>query len=322
MPTVIITGGHTGIGFECAKQLASVYQINLVLAGRNIEVIEAAAQQLRAEHRVEVRVVEVDTSSLASVRRAAKKCRDMVQEGTIDALQAVLCNAGAQFHGPISYSPDGYERTFATNFLGHFLLVELLFDLITAQGRIVFTASGTHDPDTTDGKMVGRAVEPDAFALANDGKSGTAPLTPGVRYATSKLCTIMHAYELDRRLRHERSSVLSIAFDPGSVPETGLLREMPRAVRWIAMTSAMKWVMKRMGVTLGSVGFSGAGLAKVVADPDYADASGQYIQSNDGRLIRTQSSKISYDRDRALKLWSDCRTLVSLQPDEEPLQLR
>ncbi len=45
--------------------------------------------------------------------------------------------------------------------------------------------------------MVGAAVEPDAVALANIGKGGEKPLSAGKRYATSKLCTIMYAYELD-----------------------------------------------------------------------------------------------------------------------------
>ncbi len=86
----------------------------------------------------------------------------MIKSGEIDSLQAILCNAGAQFHGPLSYSADGYEETFAVNWLGHFLLLNLLLDCVSEKGRIVFTASGTHDPATMNGKMVGAAVEPDA----------------------------------------------------------------------------------------------------------------------------------------------------------------
>ena len=100
---------------------------------------------------------------------------------------------------------------------------------MSANGRVVFTASGTHDPDTTDGKMVGAAVEPNATTLANDGKNGAKPLSAGKRYSTSKLCTVMYAYELARRLADRPgSSIASIAYDPGSVPETGFLRGMPK----------------------------------------------------------------------------------------------
>ena len=77
----------------------------------------------------------------------------MLDNGEIDSLQAVICNAGLRLNGPVSYTVDGYEETFATNYLGHFLLVELLLDRVADHGRIVFTASGTHDPDTPDGMM-------------------------------------------------------------------------------------------------------------------------------------------------------------------------
>ncbi len=322
MPTALITGGHAGIGLACAKHLASAYRYDLILAGRSMPRVEAAAQQLRTTYGVDVSTLQLDTSSLASVRAAATRCRAMLDASRVDGLQAILCNAGAQFRGPISYSVDGYEETFATNYLGHFLLVELLCERMAAHGRIVFTASGTHDPATMDGKMVGKAVDPDATTLANDGKTSTKPLSGGVRYTTSKLCTILHAYELHRRLRRSHSSIASIAFDPGSVPETGLLRTMPKPVQWLSKTELMKFAFRRFGVTMGTIGFSGAALAKVAADPAYADGSGKYFQSNDGRLIERRSSEMSYNEGRALKLWNDTRTLVRLQPEEEPLLLR
>ena len=322
MSTVLITGGHAGIGFESAKQLASRWHCNLVLAGRNIDRMEPAAQQLRTSYGVKVTTLKLDTSSLASVREAATQVRALLDSGKVDSLNALLCNAGGRHNGPTTYSPDGYETTFATNCLGHFLLLDLLVDRVAEGGRIVFTASGTHDPDTTDGKMVGKVVEPDAIALANDGKDGREPLSAGVRYSTSKLCTMLYAYELHRRLRRAGSSVASIAFDPGSIPETGLLRTMPKPVQWLAKTSLMKGLMKRLGVTQGSITFSGASLAQIAADPKYANASGKYLQSNDGELIETRSSKLSYDEQRAAKLWNDSRTLVRLQPSEESVQLR
>ena len=322
MSTVLITGGHAGIGFECARQLASRSHCDLVLAGRSVDRIESAAQHLRTSYGIAVTTLKLDTSSLASVREAAAQFRALLDSGKVASLDALLCNAGGRHNGPLTYSPDGYETTFATNCLGHFLLVELLVDRMSDGGRIVFTASGTHDPDTTDGKLVGKVVEPDAMALANNGKDGSKPISAGIRYSTSKLCTILYAYELHRRLQRAGSSIASIAFDPGSIPETGLLRTMPKPVQWLARTSMMKSLMRRLGVTQGSVSFSGASLAQIAADPMYANASGKYLQSNDGALNETRSSKMSYDEQRAAKLWNDSRKLVRLQPGEESAQLR
>lgn len=68
-----------------------------------------------------------------------------------------------------------------------------MIDRMAESGRVVFTASGTHDPDTVDGRLVGKAIEPDAVMLANDGKDGRKPTSAGKRYSTSKLCNILTA---------------------------------------------------------------------------------------------------------------------------------
>lgn len=320
MPTVLITGGHSGLGLECAKQLA-VTGLNLVLAGRDIERIEPVAGQLKSVYGIEVGTLQLDVSSLASVRNAAVVCRGMIARGEIDALQAIVCNAGANFLGKVSYSVDGYEKTFATNYLGHFLLVQLLLDHVTEGGRIVFVASGTHDPDTSDGKFAGKAAKADASALANLGRDSSKVISGGQRYSTSKLCMILCAYELDRRLRQSGKAIASIAFDPGSIPETGLMRSLPGPLQALTKSSFTRWFTRRIGITQGALDFSGASLAKVTADPDFAQMSGKYLQSNDGSLLVTRSSKASYDEGSAKNLWEDSTLLVHLQPSETPASL-
>ncbi|KAA0024062.1 SDR family NAD(P)-dependent oxidoreductase [Antrihabitans cavernicola] len=319
MASVLITGGHSGIGLECSRSLAA-QGYNVVLAGRSLARMESVADELRTAHGVHVGMVEIDTSSLASVRSAAAHCRSMVEDGEIDSLVAVICNAGGRFDGPERYSPEGYELTFATNCLGHFLLVELLCPVVAADGRFVFTASGTHDPDTMDGKLVGAAVEPNAVALANDGKDGAKALSAGKRYSTSKLCDVLYAYELARRLDRAGSSITAIAFDPGAIPDTGFLRDMPKAVQWIAKSRPMGWLEKRIGVTTSTAEFSGAALAEVAVDPKHS--SGSYLQAKEGRLSKRRSSTVSYDEGRAAALWNDSKQLAGLRSDEEPAELR
>lgn len=318
--TVLITGGHGGIGLECSKRLASARQ-NVILAGRSLERMESIVQQLQVSYGIKVHTLELDLSSLSSVRSAAARCRAMIDNNEIGSLQAILCNAGGRFE-KVSYTDDGYETTFATNCLGHFLLVELLMDCVKPDGRVVFTASGTHDPDTMDGKLVGAVVEPDAVALANDGKNGAKPTPAGKRYSTSKLCNILEAYELHRRLQKSGSSITSVAYDPGSTPGTDFLRGMPKPLQWLSKTSFMEWLSRRLGVTIGSLTFSGAALADLAIDPKYAGISGKYFQSNDGRLIERRSSTLSYDEFRGKKLWEDMKSLAHLSETEEPTLLR
>ena len=321
MGTTLITGGNAGLGLEAAKRLAAKKQ-DLVLAGRDQVTVEKAASELRERFGVQVTTVRLDLASLASVRSAAEEVRRLIAEGQIQPLNALLCNAGAQFQGPISYSKDGYEETFAINYLGHFLLVNLLLDCLTEDGRVVFTASGTHDPETMDGKMVGKAIEPDGFALANEGKQGRKPSSGGVRYSTSKLCTMLFCYEVNRRLAKRGSGRASIAYDPGLVPETGLSRTAPAFAAGLLRTKGMKWLLQKLGVTMGSLAFSGEALARIAIDPEFEGASGRYLQSKNGSLDTARSSKASYDEQKATRLWKDSATLVKLQPHETPEMLR
>lgn len=95
---------------------------------------------------------------------------------------------------PVTYSVDGYEETFATNCLGHFLLIELLVNRMESHRRIVLRRA---EPTTPTRSMEGWSGQPlnPTGALANDGKEGKKPLPSGVRYSTPKLCNILYAYE-------------------------------------------------------------------------------------------------------------------------------
>jgi hypothetical protein len=97
---------------------------------------------------------------------------------------------------------------------------------------------------------------------------------------------------------------------------------MPKPVQFLSGTSLLKLVFKSIGVTMGSLEFSGRALGKVAADPAFAHGSGKYFQSNNGRLIEARSSKMSYDEKRATKLWNDSKELVHLRPNEESPLLR
>ena len=75
--TVLITGGHSGLGLECSKQLAAM-GLNLVLAGRDLDRVSAVARQLNSIYGIKVGVLQLDVSSLGSVRNAAAVCTGMM----------------------------------------------------------------------------------------------------------------------------------------------------------------------------------------------------------------------------------------------------
>ncbi|MER7235744.1 hypothetical protein ABT348_32955 [Streptomyces olivaceus] len=81
-------------------------------------------------------------------------------------------------------------------------------------------------------------------------------------------------------------------------------------------------MFKRIGIVTSDAEFSGASLAALAAGPDHAGHSGTYFQAQDGNLSAVlRSARVSYDEQRAAKLWDDSRKLVGLTAEEEALRL-
>lgn len=115
---------------------------------------------------------------------------------------------------------------------------------------------------------------------------------------------------MTRKLKEQGSTIQPIAFDPGLVVYTNLARTAPTAMHWFARTRFAVQMVRAVGVTMGSLTVSSGGLARVAIDPAYADASGKYIQSNNGKIIEARSSPTSYDKELADRLWADSQKLV------------
>ena len=166
----------------------------------------------------QIESIPLNLDSLTSIRRFSID----FSSRNLPPLQAVVANAGTQVVGDLTYTEDGFETTFGVNHLGHFLLVNLLLQYLISPARIVVVSSGTHDPDTLDGRIAPpRYQEPRllAYPRSTEGIS----LSGIQRYTTSKLCNLFFAYELNRRLKAEECSrsnhrVTVNAFDPGGVP--------------------------------------------------------------------------------------------------------
>lgn len=314
MPTVLMTGATNGLGREAIRFIAGRGGVDILLTGRSPEAMEELARELRRGEGVGVHLLPLDTSSMASVRAAAAETRRLLRTGAVGPLATLVLNAGMQPLGAAEFTPEGFEETFATNCLGHFLLLNLLLDDVADGGRVVWTASGTHDPDTLDGRLVGKAAPPDAEALAFAGR-GAPALPGGVRYTSSKLCVLLYSYELDRRLRREGRDVASIAFDPGYVPGTALLRRSSFMAQRISKSRLFTLLFRLLGGTVGALAFSGSALGRIAVDEGYRRASGRYIQSDDFHLREAQSSRASHDEAAAAKLWRDSSRLVGFTPE-------
>jgi NAD(P)-dependent dehydrogenase (short-subunit alcohol dehydrogenase family) len=120
--TALITGANGGIGKEVARQLALRPEMSRVyLACRNQDRAARAKAELEAETGRRIfDVVVMDVADLVSVRAGLAAV-----DGSVDAL---VMNAGVIGPRSMDVTPEGVTAVFATNVLGHVVLLEGLLD--------------------------------------------------------------------------------------------------------------------------------------------------------------------------------------------------
>ena len=294
--TAIITGANAGLGLECARWLlADDPSWHVVLAVRDIRRGADAVAHLGTPDRCTV--LQLDLASLTSVRWFV----DAVGTAGLPPLHAIVCNAGLQVVSGTQRTADGVEMTFGVNHLGHFALVQSLLDVLVRPARVVVVSSGTHDPAKFTGMPSPHYTTAADLADPTDITDAAAGRR---RYTTSKLCNLLYAYELDRRLGHGGQGVTVTAFDPGLMPGSGLARDYSAAGRL-----AWRYVFPAMRLLPGvnSTATSGRRLAALVHDARFDGVTGAYFSGR--RQVRSSSD--SYDRDNARDLWETSERLVS-----------
>ena len=300
--TAIITGASAGLGLECARALLDTTELDgdgswhVVLAVRSPTRGAEAVAQLGAPERCTV--IEVDLASLQSVRAFVQA----VRAAQLPPLHAIVCNAGVQVVSGTELTAEGVEMTFGVNHLGHFALVQSLLDELADPARIVVVSSGTHDPAKHTGMP-----SPHYSSAAELAHPAGDTIDGRRRYTTSKLCNVLFAYELDRRLGRGQRGITVNAFDPGLMPGSGLARDYSPIGRW-----AWRYLFPALRVlpNVNSTRSSGQRLAALAGDPRYDGVTGSYFEG----LRPIRSSVDSYDRDKALDLWETSERLLTPVP--------
>lgn len=300
--TFIVTGGNSGLGFECASTLAKDSSTLVIIACRDVRQGQEAVQRMEGASG-NVKVLALDLSEQPSIHAFVEAFR----KGGFPPLAGLVCNAGGQNVAAPTKTKEGYETTFAVNHLGHYLLSRLLLSHLADGGRITFTASGTHDPAQKTGMPAPHYTT--AEALAHDFEPG---LKAGQRrYTTSKLCNIYTAYEFARLFDASPDvhlhSLRVNAFDPGLMPATGLARTYSAPLRFVSryILPALSLFMKNVH----SPATSGRRLAQLASGSE-GNVTGKYF--SDGREVR--SSIESYDTSKGLDLWSTSARMTGLAP--------
>lgn len=218
--SVLITGANAGLGREAARQLAQQNGIEKIYLGcRNPQKAEAAKAALEAETGRRIfEIVILDVSDAASVRSAVPELKSPID--------AVVLNAGGTGgREPNKLTGDGVTNIFASNVLGHVVLVDELLDRQLVTSTILYAGSeaargipkmGVSRPDVKTG-----SVEEFA-AIANGSKFGPKA-DPLDVYGTIKLTAAFWMASMARQHPHIRFVTMS----PGGTTGTNGMDDLP-----------------------------------------------------------------------------------------------
>jgi retinol dehydrogenase 12 len=263
--TYVVTGGNTGIGRATAAGLAS-RGARVYLACRSAGKGQAAAADITAATgNPAVGVLPLDLARLDSVHGCAAAFRALGQP-----LHGLINNAGlAGRRG--GQTADGFELAFGVDHLGHFALTTALQDCLkaSAPARVVTVSSDAH--------YQARGIDFDA--VRRPGRS----VTGLPEYAVAKLCNVLFAQELARRLAG--TGVTSYVLHPGVVA-SDIWRRVPWPVRPLVTRRMLSTEQGSRTVLF------------CATDPGIAAASGRYYQDCQEREPSPVASA-----DLAAELW-------------------
>ncbi|MEQ8753476.1 MAG: protochlorophyllide reductase [Coleofasciculus sp. G1-WW12-02] len=313
--TVVITGASSGVGLYAAKALAQRGTWHVVMACRNLEKAQNAAQEVGIPQD-SYTIMPIDLGSLESVRQFVTQFRESGK-----SLDALVCNAA--IYMPLikepQRSPEGYELTVATNHLGHFLLCHLMLEDLkhssASSPRLVILGTVTHNPDELGGKIPPR---PDLGELKGfetgfkephsmiDGKK----FEPVKAYKDSKVCNVLTMRELHRRY-HESTGIVFSSLYPGCVADTPLFRN-----HYPLFQKLFPLFQKHITGGYVSQELAGERVAVVVADPEYSQ-SGVYWswgnrQKKEGKSFVQRVSPQARDDEKGERMWELSAKLVGI----------
>src|SRR2546430_6612532 len=273
---VMITGANSGIGKAASLALAKK-GANVVMVTRNKEKGEAARSEIiRESQNGSVDLLLADLSSIESVRSLQTEFQKKYSN-----LHVLINNAGL-FNQRRNVTTNGYENTFATNYLAPFLLTNLQLPILkaSAPSRIINVSSVGH---------YNGHINFDDLNLGREYGGWKA-------YGQSKLALVLFTHELAKKL--QGTGVTVNAVHPGTVATNIWTRPFGPAGFITALPKPF----------MASPEEGAATICYLASSPDAQSPSWEY---SDKSKVK-KSSEESYDEEIAQRLWDVSAKLTRL----------
>ncbi|MCL4435720.1 MAG: SDR family oxidoreductase [Thaumarchaeota archaeon] len=272
----LVTGATNGIGEVAARELAK-QGAKVIIVGRSQKrCLDTATRIKEATGNQQVEYLVADLSVQKEVRQLAEEFKSRYKR-----LDILINNAGAIFNKR-QETADGLEMTFALNHMSYFLITNLLLDTIraSAPSRIINTSSAGH-----------QGAKIDFDDLQGKKKYGLMRA-----YGQSKLANILFTYELARQL--DGSGVSVNALHPGFV-KSGFGKNMSGIVGFFTGIIYLFGISPEKGAKT---------IVYLATSNEVENITGKYFVKQKA----VPSSKESYDRDAAKRLWDISAQLAGL----------
>jgi protochlorophyllide reductase len=187
-------------------------------------------------------------------------------------------------------------------------------------GKIIVTASGVHDPDSSGGSHGNKATLGDMAGLEQIGKNcemiDGGSFDAQKAYRDSKLCNILFTRELQRRLSVSGSKVSVNCFSPGLILESGFFRHQSIFFKWLfgiaatyifKITETCEWGGGCLVYMITSVNDE---YGKYYCAPSGSSKYGDAAYGNQFRA--TNVSKEAMDDAQAKRLWELSEKVLGL----------
>jgi NAD(P)-dependent dehydrogenase (short-subunit alcohol dehydrogenase family) len=269
----MVSGANSGIGKATALGLAEM-DATVVMVCRNQKWGEDAKEEIiKVTGNQSVDLLIADLSSQRAIIQLVTEFKRKYQR-----LHVLINNAGVLLQKR-SLTVDGFETTFAVNYLAPFLLTHLLIDSIkaSAPARIINVSSGTH-----------------SWAHLNlDDLQNEKRYEAWTAYSQSKLALILFTYELARRLKG--TNVTANCLHPGVIDTNiGSITHVDHPI------SSKSFNKLRKGADTSIY---------LASSPEVEDVTAKYFV----RKSVAKSSTESYDEMIAQRLWQISAELTNIE---------